>query len=103
LAEFRSYVGSANKVSAIEFDNVIPYREPLSLAQISHLIEEDLRPPQSFCDLNLHDEHSAWAKAVSVATLLHGRFPMLNKLAKSKATGGSSDQAHAHTITGLPR
>ena len=41
MAEFRSYVGSAMKVSAIEFENVIPYREPLSLSQMSFLIEDD--------------------------------------------------------------
>lgn len=75
LAEFRSYVGSSMTVSAIEFEEVIPYREPLSLSQMSYLIEDNLRPPQSFCDLSLNDEHSAWARAVSVATLLHGRFP----------------------------
>jgi predicted transcriptional regulator len=72
--EFKNYVGSTNIVSAIEMSNVVPYREPVSLAQVSHLLNEDLRPPQSFCDLRLDDEGSGWAKAVSVASLLHGRF-----------------------------
>jgi predicted transcriptional regulator len=72
--EFKAYVGSAGQVSAIELSDVTPYRERLSLAQMSHLIREDLRPPQSYCDLRLDDDQNAWVKAVSVASLLHGRF-----------------------------
>jgi predicted transcriptional regulator len=72
--EFEAYVGSATKVSAIELDDAVPYKQPIGLAQVSHLVEADLRPPQSFCDLRLDDEESAWAKAVSVASLLHGNF-----------------------------
>jgi len=71
-AQFEEYVGSADKVSAIEMEAATPYREPIGLAQLSHLVQEDLRPPQSFCDLRLDDEESAWAKAVSLASLLHG-------------------------------
>lgn len=71
-AQFEEYVGSAEKVSAIELGEATPYREPIGLAQLSHLVQEDLRPPQSFCDLRLDDEESPWAKAVSVASLLHG-------------------------------
>jgi len=72
--EFEAYVGSASQVSAIELGDVIPYREPIGLAQVSYLVREDLAPPQSFCDLRLDDGDSAWAMAVSVASLLHGRF-----------------------------
>jgi predicted transcriptional regulator/N-acetylglutamate synthase-like GNAT family acetyltransferase len=71
-AQFEEYVGSAGKVSAIELEGATPYREPIGLAQLSYLVQEDLRPPQSFCDLRLDDDESAWAKAVSVASLLHG-------------------------------
>jgi predicted transcriptional regulator len=70
--EFDDYVGSTAQVSAIELDNAVPYKEPIGLAQVSHLVQEDLRPPQSFCDLRLDEGNSAWAKAVSVASLLHG-------------------------------
>ncbi len=79
LSEFRSYVGSAGEISAIEFDDVVPYKEPLSLSQMSHLVGDDLRPPQSFCDLNLDHKNSLWATAVSVASLLHGRFPITKR------------------------
>ena len=79
--EFGEYVGSATKVSAIELDAAIPYKQPIGLAQLSHLIQEDLRPPQSFCDLRIDDEESPWAKAVSVASLLHGGFSHVTKIA----------------------
>jgi predicted transcriptional regulator len=74
-SEFSAYVGPAQIVSAIELDDVFPYREPVSLSQISHLLglEEDLRPPQSYCDLRLDKNQSAWANAAAVAGVLHGR------------------------------
>jgi predicted transcriptional regulator len=72
--DFEGYVGVASKVSAIELGDIFPYREPISLAQVSYLVREDLVPPQSFCDLRLDDRDSPWVRAVSVASLLHGRF-----------------------------
>jgi len=72
--EFAEYAGTATTVSAIELGAVIPYKQPIGLPQLSHLIQEDLRPPQSFCDLRLDDEDSPWARAVSVASMLHGGF-----------------------------
>lgn len=71
--EFSAYVSSAVNVSAIDLADVMPYREPVPLSQLSHLLNEDLRPPQSYCDLKL-EKDSAWGRAVSVASLLHGRF-----------------------------
>jgi predicted transcriptional regulator len=79
--EFTEYVGSANKVSAIELGGAIPYKQPIGLAQLSHLVQEDLRPPQSFCDLRLDDAESPWAKAVSVASLLHGGSSQVTRIA----------------------
>ena len=70
--EFDAYVGTSTEVSAIELDDAMPYKEPIGLAQVSHLVQQDLRPPQSFCDLRLDHNESGWAKAVSVASLLHG-------------------------------
>jgi predicted transcriptional regulator len=72
--EFRAYAGSRPEVNAIELCDVIPYREPIGLAQASFLVREDLAPPQSFCDLRLDEGDSPWVRAVSVASLLHGRF-----------------------------
>lgn len=79
LDEFSAYVGSAKQVSAIELDAVFPYKEPISLAQISHLVGEDLRPPQSYRDLKLEDKHSAWAKAVTATSVLHGSFSPIRR------------------------
>lgn len=72
LAEFKEYVGSSIEVSAIELTDVTPYLAPISLTQLSHLINSDLHPPQSFCDLRL-DPPNAWTKATAVAGLLHSR------------------------------
>ena len=72
--DFKAYVGATREVSAIELDEIFPYRQPISLSQISHLLGEHLRPPQSYCDLRLDKGQGAWAKAVSVASVLHGRF-----------------------------
>ena len=71
--EFAEYVGSSPKVYAIELSDVTPYISPIGLAQVSHLINEDLRPPQSFRDIRI-DANDAWARAVSVAGLLHSKF-----------------------------
>lgn len=74
--EFSAYVGQAAEVNAIELDNVFPYKEPVSISQISYLLglQADLRPPQSYCDLRLDGNQSAWAKAAAVASVLHGSF-----------------------------
>jgi predicted transcriptional regulator len=71
--EFQSYVGSAEQVSAIEFKDVVSYQAPVSLTQLSHVVNEDLRPPQSFCDLRFSCG-SPWTKATSFASLVHSRF-----------------------------
>lgn len=77
--DFKAYVGATEKVSAIELDDIFPYRQPISLSQISNLLGERLTPPQSYCDLRLTKGQGAWARAVSVASVLHGRFSPKNK------------------------
>ncbi|MFZ0957781.1 MAG: hypothetical protein WAN60_15655 [Candidatus Sulfotelmatobacter sp.] len=79
--EFKAYVGAALHINAIELGDVIPYREPIGLAQASYLVREDLAPPQSFCDLRLDIGDSPWVRAVSVASLLHGRFSFTERRA----------------------
>ena len=71
--DFATYVGSSPSVYAIELSDVTPYISPIGLAQVSHLINEDLRPPQSFRDVRI-DANDAWVRAVSVAGLLHSKF-----------------------------
>jgi len=68
--EFSAYVGDCREVFAIELSNLKPYLSPVGIAQVSHLIREDLRPPQSFLDVKM-DQPCPWGKALSVAGLLH--------------------------------
>jgi predicted transcriptional regulator len=68
--EFAAYVGTSSEVFAIELSGLKPYIAPLGIAQISHLIGEDLHPPQSFIDVKM-DQAGPWGKAISVAGLLH--------------------------------
>lgn len=72
--EFAEYVGSASRVYAIELNDATPYLCPLSTNEIARMIDVDeLRPPQSFLELKMGKD-SPWARAISVAGLLHGRF-----------------------------
>jgi predicted transcriptional regulator len=68
--EFQAYATSRQAVCAIELSNVLPYLAPVPLDQISSLLNQELRPPQSYCEV----KDGVWANAVSIATLLHGRF-----------------------------
>ncbi|MGO8790028.1 MAG: hypothetical protein ACLQVL_21945 [Terriglobia bacterium] len=76
--EFAGYVASASQVCAIELSDVVPYISPVPLNQVEHLLQEDLRPPQSYCELNM-EKNNGWAKAVSIATLLHGRCGIMTR------------------------
>jgi len=68
--DFTNYVGESQEVFAIELADLKPYVSPLGLPQISHLIREELHPPQSFLDVRM-DQSGPWSKAISVAGLLH--------------------------------
>src|SRR5260370_30954794 len=72
--DFKAYVGATEKVSAIELEEIFTNSQPITLSHISSLLGERLIPPQSYCDLRLDKGQGAWAKAVSVASVLHGRF-----------------------------
>jgi len=80
--EFDEYAGKCLEVSAIELADVAPYIAPVGLAQLSHLTQKDLCPPQSFCELR-PDSSNSWPEAVAIATLLHGRFDYLKTGAQS--------------------
>ena len=68
--EFDGYAVDAPEVFAIELSEPKPYLSPVGVAQISHLIHEDLRPPQSFLDVKM-EQGGPWGRAISVASLLH--------------------------------
>jgi predicted transcriptional regulator len=76
--EFEGYTASADEVSAIELSDIRPYRAPVPLDQVEYLLKEDLRPPQSYCELNM-GRNDSWAKAVSIVTLLHGRCGVVSR------------------------
>jgi predicted transcriptional regulator len=71
LPEYAEYVGRATAVWAIQLEEARPYKTPLGIAHVSHLIKRDLRPPQSYCGV---ESQSDWGAATSVASLLHGGF-----------------------------
>lgn len=68
--EYSAYVGDRSEVFAILISELKPYLAPVGIAQISHLIKEDLHPPQSFIDVKM-DQATPWVKALSIAGLLH--------------------------------
>jgi len=68
--EFYKYVGDSSEVYALELSDVNPYIAPVALSQVSHLIQEDLRPPQSFLEIKMNSS-DVWGKAISVIGLLH--------------------------------
>ncbi len=76
--EFDLYTQGCDQVHAIELKEVHPFQDRISLAQLSHLLKEDLRPPQSYCHFNL-DEDSPWARAACIAVFLHGGFGFVNR------------------------
>jgi predicted transcriptional regulator len=71
--EFSRYAGNSDGVYAIELSDVTPYVSPIALAQVSLLINEDLRPPQSFSSIKIESD-GPWGRAISVAGLLQGKF-----------------------------
>jgi len=81
--EFEQYTEGIENVSAIVLDTVRPYLHPIPLAQMERLVGAPLRPPQSFCKLRPEE---AWAKAASIAALLHG--------ALNRAVGKPVEQGH---------
>ena len=67
--QFNRYIGTTNKVYAVVLGDVRPFSEKIPISQLSHLLKQDLKPPQSYSSLQ---KDSAWLAAVSMATLLHG-------------------------------
>jgi predicted transcriptional regulator len=58
--EFFAYASGCLEVYAIELADVKRYRAPIPLAQIAHLLNEALVPPQSYLTL---EKNKPWAKA----------------------------------------
>lgn len=77
--EFQDYSKSSSEVFAIEFGDVTPYRSSIPVSQLGSLLGQDteLRPPQSYLSLENNDP---WLRAVSVASLLHGKSRIHSRL-----------------------
>jgi len=69
--QFELYTRSSQKVYAIVFADVTPYDRRISLGDASEVVNERLRPPQSYLSLD-NNEH--WAEALSVGALLQRSF-----------------------------
>ena len=77
-AEFDAYTKGRCEVAAIELSDILPYKDAIPLERLSHIMKEDLRPPQSYRHINLKD-NNPWARAVLIAAFLHGRFGFVNR------------------------
>lgn len=75
--EFDEYTVGYGEVYAIPLNDFESYTSPVYLTQVSHLLDSEIRPPQSHLSLGNND---CWAKAVSIAELLHGRFRTYNSI-----------------------
>jgi predicted transcriptional regulator/N-acetylglutamate synthase-like GNAT family acetyltransferase len=98
--QFDVYARGAETLYAIELNNVRPYRSELPLRQMSHLINEDLHPPQSYCTL---ERNRPWAKAVSIAAYLHAAVQSKFKPApRVQAPARRVFERHAQSELKLP-
>jgi predicted transcriptional regulator len=70
--EFEAYTASSEEVYALFLEDYKPYTNQVYLSQISYLLDNKApKPPQSYISL---EKNMDWARAVSVAELLHNRF-----------------------------
>jgi predicted transcriptional regulator len=65
--EFSSYCSGAAEVSAIVFKEVRAFKYPIPQVQIEHLVQQDLKAPQSFLEVK---RQSVWPTALSLSCLL---------------------------------
>ncbi|OGU17002.1 MAG: hypothetical protein A2X61_07565 [Ignavibacteria bacterium GWB2_35_12] len=75
--EFVNYTQNHDIIYAIKFKEYQSYRGPIPLTQLNYLLNKELRPPQSYLDINKSKD---WSEAISFAELLHGRFHVYNPL-----------------------
>ena len=67
LDEFTCYCQGASKVYALILGDIKTFRIPISLSQMQGLIQQDLNPPQSHCEVK---RESIWPIALSLSCLL---------------------------------
>jgi predicted transcriptional regulator len=69
--EYDEYTNDAQVVCAIKLGDVRSYSENVPIADLSALVDVDLCPPQSYCELG---QGKPWAEAVSIAALLQNHY-----------------------------
>lgn len=67
--EFESYAKGSHEVFALVLNDVIAYAQPIPLAQLEYLLQDQLMPPQSYCTTG---NNAKWSAALAIAALLHG-------------------------------
>jgi predicted transcriptional regulator len=80
--EYLDYVRGCKKVFALMLGDVTPYREPIPISQLEHLIDASLQAPQSYCTTEDND----WSLATAVAALLHGSLRTTTRSADTVST-----------------
>jgi predicted transcriptional regulator len=65
--EFTSYCNGASEVSVIIFKEVRAFKYPIPQVQIEHLVQQELRAPQSFLQVK---KQTAWPTALSLSCLM---------------------------------
>ncbi len=71
-ADFDRYTRNAREVFAISLTDVTGYERPIALERMSGILGTRLTPPQSYA---APKGKKPWAEAVTIASLLAGRFP----------------------------
>lgn len=69
--EFSSYCHGASQVSAIVFKEVRAFKDPIPQVQMEHLVQQDLKAPQSFLQVK---KQSVWPTALSVSCLMRANL-----------------------------
>jgi len=64
---FLAYCTGSSSVFAIHLDEIRPFRDPILGSQLEHLIEKDIRPPQSYCEVKVN---TVWPAAITLSHLL---------------------------------
>ena len=65
--EFAAYCRGASQVSALILSDVRPFKSPIPKTQMEHLIQKDIKAPQSYCEVR---EGTVWPTALSLSCLL---------------------------------
>jgi len=68
--EFDHYVGERPRLSVLRLVDPTPYEAPIPLSQLSYLLGQPIRPPQSYQAVS---SSNSWGQALSLAALLHRR------------------------------